>query len=284
MFFDSNMLTRTKDPRRDYFYFRKQCYDLIFKVVIAVDNLAAHDPGVIDGQFTIIAKRKNEAYGVIADSADEVFLTSLYDWYLEQGWSDRLLQTTSPFVITYLERKSTDDISHADLLWRYYAQSQRFFEAAKVQLQLAQSAFALPLGRRIEYLGYARANASTFTPDVGRQSRQRVLQEISNLIDVANIQDDLLQRLKDDRRLGSDRKPDVLLGVDGPILDISTVCYSCFGVLLDFVLILTFAAFQHICGSRKLLRCLLANLLHRGSPQLGRHQSYMATPAARLAR
>ena len=56
-----------------------------------------------------------------------------------------------------------------------------------------------------------------------RQSRQRVLQEISNLIDVANIQDDLLQRLKDDRRIAADRKPSVLSDVDGPIMDISTV-------------------------------------------------------------
>lgn len=192
-------------------------------MVLAVDNLAASDPGFIDGQLTVIAKRQNEAYGVIADSTDEVFLTSLYDWYLEQGWNDRLLQTKSPFVVTYLERKSTDDIAHADLLWRYYAQSQRFFEAAKVQFQLAQSAFTLPLSRRIEYLGRARANASTFTPDVGRQSRQRLLQEISNLIDVANIQDDLLQRLKDDSRIAPERKAEVLRDVDGPVMDISTV-------------------------------------------------------------
>lgn len=209
------------DSRSDYFYFRKQCYDLIFKVIIAVDNLAANDPGVIDGQLTVIAKRKNEAYGVISDSIDEVFLTSLYDWYLEQGWSERLLQTNSAFVVTYLERKSVDDLAHADLLWRYYAQSDRFFEAAKVQFHLAQSAFTLPLGRRIEYLGRARANASTFTPDVGRQSRQRLLQDISNLIDLANIQDDLLQRLKDDKRLAPERRTQVLADVDGPIMDIS---------------------------------------------------------------
>lgn len=154
-----------------------------------------------------------------------MFLTNLYDWYLEQGWTDRLLQTDSAFVVTYLQRKSADDIAHADLLWRYYAQSQRFFEAANVQYQLAQSAFALPLSRRIEYLGRARANASTFTPDVGRQSRQRLLQEVSNMIDVSNIQDDLLQRLKDDRRIAPERKPEVLKDVDGPIMDISTVCY-----------------------------------------------------------
>ncbi|KAB8266106.1 Non-repetitive/WGA-negative nucleoporin C-terminal-domain-containing protein [Aspergillus pseudonomiae] len=211
------------DSRSDYFYFRKQCYDLIFKVIIAVDNLAAHDPGVVDGQLTVVAKRKNEAYGVISDSIDEVFLTSLYDWYLEQGWSERLLHANSAFVVTYLERKSTDDIAHADLLWRYYAQSERFFEAAKVQFHLAQSAFTLPLGRRIEYLGRARANASTFTPDVGRQLRQRLLQDISNLIDLANIQDDLLQRLKDDKRLTPERRTQVLADVDGPIMDISTL-------------------------------------------------------------
>lgn len=216
-------LTFTQDTRKEYFLFRKQCYDLIFKVVLAVDTLAASDPGVIDGQPTLIAKRQGEAYGVISDSADEVFLTSLYDWYLEQGWNDRLLQTQSPFVVTYLQRKSNDDLGHADLLWRYYAQSQRFFETAQVQFHLAQSAFILPLNRRIEYLGQARANASIFTPDVGRQSRQRLLQEISSMIDVANIQDDLLQRLKDDERIVAERKGEVLDDVDGPIKDISTV-------------------------------------------------------------
>lgn len=221
--FGVHPLTSPQDPRREHFYFRKQCYDLVSKVMVAVDTLTANDPGFIDGQLTQIAKRKNEAYGVISGSQDEVFLTSLYDWYLEQGWSDRLLQTQSAFVVTYLERKSTDDIAHADLLWRYYAQSQRFFEAAKVQFQLAQSAFNLPLSKRIEYLGRARANASTFTPDVGRQSRQRLLQEIGNLIDVANIQDDLLQRLKDDTRIAGDRKAEVLKDVDGPVMDISTV-------------------------------------------------------------
>ena len=189
-----------------------------------MDNLAVSDPGMVDGMMTPIAKRQSEAYSVIANSQDEVFLTSLYDWYLAQGWSDRLLRIQSPFVVTYLERKSVDDIAHADLLWRYYAQYERFFEAAEVQLQLAQSAFVLPLSRRIEYLGRARANASIFTPDVGRQSRQRLLQEISELLDVANVQDDLLQRLKDDSRIAPDRKAEVLDEVDGPVMDLSSVC------------------------------------------------------------
>ncbi|KAL4957209.1 Non-repetitive/WGA-negative nucleoporin C-terminal-domain-containing protein [Aspergillus filifer] len=209
------------DPRREHYLFRKQCYDLIFKVILAVDNLAAQDPGVVDGQLTTVAKRKNEAYGIISDSSDQVFLTSLYDWYLEQGWNDRLLRSDSAFVVEYLKRKSNDDPSHADLLWRYYTQSERFFEAAQVQFELAQSSFKLPLSRRIEYLGQARANASTFTQDVGRQARQRLLQEVSNLIDVANIQDDLLQRLKDDIRLTPEARAQVIEDVDGPIHEVS---------------------------------------------------------------
>jgi nuclear pore complex protein Nup155 len=125
--------------------------------------------------------------------------------------------------VVYLKRKSADDLAHADLLWKYYTQSERFFEAAKVQLELANSSFVLPLSRRIEYLGQARANASTFTQDVGRQARQRLLQEISNLIDIANIQDDLLQRLKDDPRLEPEQRARVLEDVDGSILTVSYV-------------------------------------------------------------
>ena len=212
-----------QDNRKEYFYFRKQCYDLISKVILAVDDLAATDPEIVDGHLTTIAKRKNEAYAVTSDSTDEVFLTSLYDWYLEQGWSDRLLQASSPFVVKYLQRKSIDDVSHADLLWRFYAQSERFFEAATVQYRLAQSAFTLPLARRIEYLGRARANASTFTHGVSRQSRQQLLQDISNLLEVANIQDDILERIKEDTRIDERQKPDIVREVDGPIMDITVV-------------------------------------------------------------
>ncbi|KAL2815829.1 Non-repetitive/WGA-negative nucleoporin C-terminal-domain-containing protein [Aspergillus cavernicola] len=262
------------DPRKEYYLFRKQCYDLIFKVIVAVDNLAAQDPGVVDGQLTIVAKRKNEAYGIISDSTDEVFLTSLYDWYLEQGWSDRLLRTDSPFVVVYLKRKSNDDLAHADLLWKYYTQSERFFDAAKVQLELANSSFLLPLSRRIEYLGQARANASTFTQDVGRQARQRLLQEISNLIDVANIQDDLLQRLKDDERLEPEQRAKVFEDVDGSILEVSYMFnqYADSASYYDICLqIFHIADHRNPADVRSTWQHLLQNLhdetLKRGSPQ-----------------
>lgn len=176
---------------------------------------------MMDGQHTLSARRKSEAYNVIHNSDDEVFQTDLYDWYLAKGWSERLLDVVSPYIVIYLQRKSADDIAHADLLWNYYARTNRFYDAAEVQLRLAKSGFALALDKRIEYLSRAKANASTYTPGIGRQSRQVLLHEISDLLDVANIQDDLLQRLKADERITPERRPEVLKELNGPVLGLT---------------------------------------------------------------
>jgi nuclear pore complex protein Nup155 len=212
------------DLRRSKSEFRERCYDLVHGVINVVDKTTEQEPAFVDGQPSLTARRRNEAYDVISRSTDDLFLTNLYDWYLSQGWRDRLLATDSPFIVTYLERKSTDDISHADLLWKYYGYSSQFYQAACVQLQLAKSGFKLTLDRRIEYLSRARANASTYTQGGNRKSKQKLLQEISEFLDVANLQDEILQRLKEDRRVPAERRTEVLARVDGPVLSITEVC------------------------------------------------------------
>lgn len=192
-------------------------------MILSLDHASTQSPDIVDGQFTLAAKRRREAYDVVDMSEDEVFQTDLYDWYLTQGRADRLLEIQSPYIVTYLQRKSSDNITHADLLWRYYSQADRHNEAAGVQLALAKSGFVLPLNRRIEYLSRAKANANTYTPGVSRSARQVVLREVSDLLDVGNIQDDLLQRLKVDERMASERKPAVVEALDGPILSLTQV-------------------------------------------------------------
>ena len=211
------------DARKAKFVLRSQCYDLVHAVIAAVDQNANQGPGFVDGQPTISSTRRSEAYDVISRSRDEAFLTNLYDWYLQQRWYDRLLATESPFIVTYLQRRSSEDILHADLLWKYYSQANQFSEAAKIQLQLAKSSFLLPLEKRIEYLSRARANASTYTPGGNRKIKQQLMQDISELLDIATIQDEILQRLQDDVRLGPDRRQEVLEQVNGQILDINTL-------------------------------------------------------------
>lgn len=211
------------DPRKEKLEKRESCYVLIYDVVVAVDKSVENVPTFLDGRPTVAAIRRNEAYDVIAMSHDELFLTNLYDWYLAKGWADRVLNTESPFIIKYLERKSTEEIVYADLLWRYYGQTNQYQKAANVQLQLAQSSFDLPLDRRIEYLSRARANASTYTQGGSRKTKQKLLQDISEMLDIANIQDEVLQRLRDETRLDEASRAEVLEQVDGPILDISTL-------------------------------------------------------------
>ncbi|KAG8427340.1 hypothetical protein J3459_006808 [Metarhizium acridum] len=58
---------------------------------------------------------------------------------------------------------------------------------------------------------------------VSRQQQQQVNHEVTDLLDVANIQDDLLQRLKADDRIDPERKAEIELALDGKIQGLSEV-------------------------------------------------------------
>lgn len=212
------------DPRKKRFEERSYCYNLVHTVIESIDGVMASQPAFVDGRPSLSTIRRDEAYDVISRSSDEVFLTNLYDWYLSRGEQDRLLSADSTFIVTYLQRRSAEDIVHADLLWKYYGNNSQFHEAAKVQFQLAQSSFALPVGRRLEYLSLARSNASISSAANSTQSRktkQRLLTDINTLIEVASIQGEILARLQSDVRLQGERRNTTLAEIDGPIQSIS---------------------------------------------------------------
>ncbi|KAA6414467.1 MAG: non-repetitive nucleoporin [Lasallia pustulata] len=264
-----------QDPRATVFEARKRCYDLAHQVITALDQISNQPPDMVSGQY---ATRRDEAYNVINTSEDEVFQTNLYDWYLAQNQSDRLLQVQSPYVAIYLERKSSDDVRHANLLWEYYANANRYHDAAVVQLALAKSAFALPLDKRIEYLSRAKANASAYAPGVGRQPRQLLLHEVSDLLEVASIQDDLLQRLKADPRGTRERKLEIANELDGPTLSL-TELYNRYADQASYfdVCILIYQAADH--RNRADIAQTWQNLLdvtHRETVARGEAQPYEA--------
>ena len=66
---------------------------------------------------------------------------------------------------------------------------------------------------RIKLLSLAKANANVATVGVSRQQQQQVNHEVTDLLDVANIQDDLLQRLKADDRIDPERKAEIELAL-----------------------------------------------------------------------
>jgi len=212
------------DARIPLYNFRKQCYNLIHQILLAVDAATSAEPEMQDGRPTLAATKRNEAHAVVNNSDDELFQFDLYEWYLSQGWVDMLLAVDSPFIIEFLTRSATTNVERADLLWRYYVHRDSFYEAAVVQLELAKSEFAIPLAKRVEYLSRAKANASAQSQGIGRQARQVLLYEVTELLDVANIQDELLHRLSADERVPAERKVSVVQVLDGHILNLTEVC------------------------------------------------------------
>jgi nuclear pore complex protein Nup155 len=212
------------DNRYPSYVFRKQCYDLVHRLLTTVDEVTSQYEEIVDGRLTTAAKKRNEAYAVVNESDDELFQFDLYDWYLSQGWTDKLLSVDSPFVIQYLIKESKENVAKADLLWKFYVHNKDFFSAATIQLELAKSQFSIPLSRRIEYLSRAKANAqANGRGGIGRQARQVLLYEISELLDVANIQDEILHRLKTDERVQGERKDKAVAALDDQILPMDTV-------------------------------------------------------------
>jgi nuclear pore complex protein Nup155 len=211
------------DPRARAFDQRKICYDLIHRILLDLDTASSREPEMVDGKPTLITTKRAEAYDVVSNSTDEVFHLDLYDWYIQQGWIDRLLGIESPYVTTFLRRLASQDVAHAELLCRFYTMRSMYFNAAKVQADLAQSDFPLGIKERLHLLSRAKTNASVMTAGVSRQEQQLLNHDVTELLDVAHIQDDLLERLKSDSRIAPERQPDIEKFLDGKIQALSDV-------------------------------------------------------------
>lgn len=211
------------DPRQQAFETRLSCYKLIFSTIQLLDKSTASQPESIDGRWTVATKRRNEAYDIVNNSDDAVFLTCLYDWYVgDLNQPAHLLDIDNAHVVEYLERHSEDSHLHADLLWRYFVHHHDFLQAASVQLDIARSHFEISLQDRISYLSQARANASTRQTALmdSRQNKQKVLREVSDLLDIASVQDELLQRISGETRIAADVKPRYIAELNNQILSV----------------------------------------------------------------
>ncbi|KAK4161083.1 Non-repetitive/WGA-negative nucleoporin C-terminal-domain-containing protein [Cladorrhinum sp. PSN259] len=205
------------DPRVRAFEKRQECYGLIHTVLDQLETAYAGEPDTVDGQPTLAAKKREEAYKVVNNSDDEVFHFDLYEWYIARNWTDRILSIQSPHVVTYLQRLAETNYQHAELLCRFYTHRNMYFQAAQVQATLAKSDLDISIKDRITLLSRAKGNASVHTLGVDRQQQQLLNHEVTELLEIAHIQDDLFERLKADSRIAKERLPDIEEALDGPI-------------------------------------------------------------------
>ncbi|KAA8564186.1 hypothetical protein MFRU_065g00240 [Monilinia fructicola] len=235
------------DHRAAKYDFRRRCYTIVKDILVLVEEAAGNAPEIVDGRQSTPARMYEEARQVVDDSDDEVFQYDLFDWYLEQGLVDRIIATESRFIVKYLERSASESTKNSDLLWRYYTHREDYSAAAGVQLTLAKSELQISLQRRIEYLSRAKANAQTQGGAINRQARQIMLHEAGELLDVASIQHELLQRLRSDDRIPEARKDVVVAELDGPIQPLSVLFneYADPGHYFDICLQIFAAANHH---------------------------------------
>lgn len=209
-----------KDTRKQYHDLRMSYYNLIWNVLTELENAMKQEPRSADGQPTLLAKRAQEAYRVIEASTDVAFQNALYDWYLEQSWSSRLLEVDSPEVVDYLQRKMKTDLQFGELLWQYHQQRRNFRDAAGVLLNLAKSESELSVQKRVDYLSKAKVLTSSGSNGMQRMRGQTLLRDITDLLDIANLQLDILTRLEADPRTAG-RRDEIVGRLSHGILPVS---------------------------------------------------------------
>ncbi|KAK4201032.1 putative nucleoporin [Triangularia verruculosa] len=209
------------DSREAAYNCRKSCYSLVQRVLDQLETYLASEPETIDGRQTVAATKRKEAYDVVNSSDDQVFHRDLYDWYISKNWIDRLLAIDSPHVEAYLQSLAERNYEHAELLCRWYTHRNYFFQAAQVQATLAKSDMQVSIKDRIRLLGLAKANASVNTAGVSRQQQQILNHEVTEMLELAHIQDDLLQRLLGDGRIDHGRKDEINAHLNGSILNVN---------------------------------------------------------------
>lgn len=212
------------DGRKVFYEKRLIIYDLVFETLIRVDEMAAKSTSTIVGNISVsnemIASRE-DSYSVALKYNDKLFHYKLYDWLVSQKSEDKLLQLDTDFILPYLKEKSKESLEISNLLWVYLSRRSKFFEAAEILYSLAGSDFTLQLGQRIEYLSRANGFCNGECPLSQKQNMVQLADMISEIFDVAAVQDDLLSLIITDNRIDSKVKDELIEQLDGKILPIS---------------------------------------------------------------
>lgn len=211
------------DARQTLFCKRESCYNNIFAALDRLEQAYASQEAAYAGSPNVspLLTIRDKTYQVINECEDELFHNLFYDWYQSRGLRDRLLDITSPYIKPYLEHKAASSIELADLLWQYHARRGSYMEAAQVLYNLSRSSFKVTLESRIEYLSQANNFCSCVPSSKQGPQVTTLLQNISEELDVAGIQDDILNEIRNDSRLSDQKKQELATKLDGPLIPLT---------------------------------------------------------------
>lgn len=199
-----------------------QLYDLVFKILTKVDlraiNITETNDQLAINEFIEV---RDVTYETCFASQDKSFHYEFYQWFINQGVSERLLDINTPFILSFLEEKSENDLALSDLLWLYHAKRENYFAAANILYALSISEFKLTLNQRLEYLSRANGFCNCVCPPNLRQKMIELSSIIQELFDVANIQLDVLSAIKSDKRISEENRELAIESLNNKIISIS---------------------------------------------------------------
>lgn len=208
----------SNDFRHYYYTRRMKSYLLIFETLLDIDKIIEEIPDDDNSDINIL---RNNTYKTAYLSRDELFHYSLYDWYVERGMLERILNIETPYVQIYLERKSVSNLDLADLLWQYHSKHGSFYEAARILYELSQSNFPITLAQRMEYLSRGKGLCNCHVPLDVRPMMNKLAQDLQEELDVVTIQDDIIQSIRADERLTIEKKHEMIKNLDGKVIPLT---------------------------------------------------------------
>ncbi|KAJ3217565.1 hypothetical protein HDU67_007637 [Dinochytrium kinnereticum] len=170
------------DFRKDLYLGRRQCYELLqqLPMMMEAENIA----------------QGKSPEGIQSTFLEEIFLSDdkllhfhFFNWLLESGSADKLIEVESPYLEEYL---GSDPLTFEKIntLWRYYVKREQFLNSAKVLCAICTSKkYDLNFLKRFELLQLAVANAlsSSFS-----DNDADFIRDLGDKKDVAKIQMDIV--------------------------------------------------------------------------------------------
>lgn len=206
---------------------RNFCYERILESLQSSDELLNH--AVEQGSKSSIPPEeadslRRNAYARALALPDGALQYKLYDWLIERGLTDQLLEVRNDFIEPYLLQEPAT-LERYDLLWQYYARHYQNANAARVLATLADSTeFGLSLNKRLEYLSLASSNAKSQFPNPRmRQDIITFLTEIDEKLEVGAVQVEIYQQVEELVDLEDQQRSTLLKRLDERLYSITEV-------------------------------------------------------------
>ncbi|KAH8099410.1 nucleoporin [Cristinia sonorae] len=184
------------DNRSPFWQARLRCYDLILDSLSVFEERSANSKQPTGG-FDDPEIVRTHAYDLVFSAEDEMFHSVLYDWLIQRGVADELLEMRPVFLEAHLRREPVSE-EKLQLLWQFYVKDKQPLRAAEVLGALAETSdFDIPLESRLEYLTLAVGNAKSHPISTGGNHEEALafLTDLEEKLDVAQVQLELYQAL-----------------------------------------------------------------------------------------